>query len=157
HMTDPVPGHPESDSADDYLKWMNHAVWAEGIEPPLARKIKARYYVEISYIDHCLGTILDAVDARDDAENTLICFFSDHGDHLGDHGAWQKEGFFEASCRIPFLVSWPQRLAAGSQCDELACLTDLFGVATTAAGAPELRDGCDLIGLLEGNAPPREY
>jgi len=28
---------------------------------------------------------LDAVEARPDAANTLICFFADHGDHLGDH------------------------------------------------------------------------
>ncbi len=75
--------------------------------------LKARYYGEISYIDDCLGRILDAVDARADADNTLICFFTDHGDMLGDHHAWQKESFFEASCHIPFLVSWPATAAAG--------------------------------------------
>ena len=43
----------------------------------------------------------------------MICFFADHGDHLGDHHGWQKESFFEQSCHIPFLVSWPAKLPAG--------------------------------------------
>ena len=106
-MPDPVRGDPEMDHMDEQITWMNYAIWAEDINDPHARVLKARYYGEISYIDECLGRILDAVEARDDADNTLICLFSDHGDHLGDHRAWQKESFFEAACRIPFLVSWP--------------------------------------------------
>ncbi len=35
-MPDPVPGDPAIDAADDYLGWMNHAVWAENIPPPQA-------------------------------------------------------------------------------------------------------------------------
>ena len=119
-----------------------------------ARALKARYYGEITYIDACLGRILDAVDARPDADNTVICFFTDHGDHLGDHHAWQKESFFEQACHIPFLVSWPARLPAGVRHDGLVCLTDLFGIATTAAGEPELREGRDLLGMLAGSVAP---
>jgi choline-sulfatase len=118
--------------------------------------LKARYYGEISYIDHCLGQILDAVEARPDADNTLICFFADHGDHLGDHHGWQKQSFFEASCHVPFLVSWPVRLPADTRRDELVCLTDLFGIATHAAGTTELRQGEDVLGMLAGEAAPRQ-
>ena len=154
-MPSPVRGDPAVDHADENIPWGNHAVWAEEINDTWARIIKARYYGEISYIDQCLGKILDAVEARPDADNTVICFFTDHGDMLGDHHAWQKECFFEASCHIPFLVSWPAQVPADVRRSELACLTDLFGLATTAAGAPELRDGTDLLGLLAGRAQPR--
>ncbi len=154
----PSPYRAESgiDEADEQVTWMNHAIWAEDINDPHARVLKARYYGEISYIDACLGKILDAVDARPDAENTLICFFADHGDHLGDHDAWQKESFFEAACHVPFLVSWPARLPAGVRRDELVCLTDLFGIATGASGELEKRDGADVLGMLTGRASPRE-
>ena len=155
-MPDPVLGDPEIDAADDYLAWMNHAVWAEDIPASHARRIRARYYGSIAFLDACIGRLLDAVEARPDAANTLICFFSDHGDHLGDHRAWQKEGFFEASCRVPLLVSWPARLPAGRQHAGFATLTDLFGLATTAAGKPELRDGRDLLGALRGEGPARD-
>jgi len=156
-MPNPVRGARTTDHMDAQIPWMNHMIWAEDINDPHARTLKARYYGEISYIDGCIGRILDAVEKRGDGENTLICFFTDHGDHLGDHSAWQKESFFEASCHIPFLVSWPAKLAAGTRSDALVALTDLFGVATQAAGKMDLRQGRELLGVLDRSAAPREY
>ena len=177
-MPNPVRGDLAVDHMDEQIPWMNHIIWAEDINDSHARVLKARYYGEISYIDDCLGRILDAVEARGDAENTVICFFTDHGDHLGDHHAWQKESFFEASCHIPFLVSWPERLPGDTRRGELVSLVDLFGIATgaaTADGRPttddrrqtkdggrktegaETRDGIDLLGVLAGTAQPREF
>ena len=156
-MPNPVRGDRAIDHMDEQIPWMNYAIWAEDVNDPLARIVRARYYGEISYIDHCLGRILDAIAARDDADNTVICFYSDHGDHLGDHHAWQKESFFEQSSHVPFLLGWPVGLPAGAQNDEVVCLTDLFGIATTAGGESEPREGIDVLGMLEGAAPPREH
>lgn len=155
-MPDPVLGDHAIDAADDYLAWMNHAVWAEDISSGQARQLRARYFGSITFIDDCIGRILDAVEARPDTNNTLICFTSDHGDHLGDHRAWQKESFFESSCRVPLLVSWPDRLPGGARFENLAALTDLFGLATTASGTPVLRDGHDLLGAMRKSTPPRD-
>ena len=155
-MPNPTRGDLAIDHMDEQIPWMNRRIWADEIGDAWARMAKARYYGEITYIDDCLGRILDVVEARDDADDTVICFFTDHGDHLGDHSAWQKESFFDVSCRIPFLVSWPARLPADERREELASLIDLFGIATTAAGQAELRDGCDLVGAVEGGAPARE-
>ena len=154
-MSDPIVGPSEIDEADPYLSWMNHLVWAENISPTQVRQIKARYYGEISFLDRCIGRILDALRRRSDWENTLVVFFSDHGEHLGDHRAWQKESYFESACRIPLIVSWPVRLPASQITDSLASLTDLFGIATRAAGACDLRDGHDILGALLNEAPPR--
>jgi choline-sulfatase len=157
-MPDPVRGNREIDLMDEQVRWMNHAIWADDISDARARALKARYYGEISYIDACLGRILDAVAARDDAANTLICFFADHGDHLGDHHAWQKESFFEGSAHVPFLVSWPEVLDANVRRDDLVSLTDLFGIATRAAfGEAEVRDGIDVLGVLAGETEPRPF
>ncbi len=155
-MSNPVRGSLDLDHMDEQIPWMNHAIWAEDINDAHARVLRARYYGEISYIDQCLGRVLDAVEARDDADNTLICFFTDHGDHLGDHNAWQKESYFEASCHIPFLISWPKRLPKNVHREELVCLADLFAIATAASGATEPRDGMDVLGMVEGQVPPRD-
>ena len=156
-MGDPVCGDLAVDHMDVSIPHHNHYIWADGISNARARVLKARYYGEISYIDACLGRILDAVEARPDADNTLICFFSDHGDHMGDHHAWQKETFFDAACHIPFLLSWPARLAGDTRREEFVCLTDLFGVATSAAGASQPREGIDVLAMLDGRAQPREH
>ena len=154
-MPNPIGGDITLDHTDEQLPFMNYAIWAEAINDSHARVLKARYYGEISYIDQQIGRILDAVEAGPVPGNTLICFFSDHGDHLGDHHSWQKESFFEASCRVPFLVSWPHRFPRDVKRDELVCLTDLFGLATSAARVPEFRDGIDLLGVLERKAGGR--
>ena len=156
-MPDPVRGDIGVDHADEQIPWMNHGVWAEDVSDAQARMLRARYYGELTYIDDCLGRVLDAVEARHDADDTVICFFADHGDHLGDHRAWQKESFFEASCHVPFLLSWPAGgIARGERRDELVSLIDLFGIATGAAGDTDLRDGADVLGILRGTAAPRE-
>jgi choline-sulfatase len=156
-MPNPVRGDLAVDHLDEQIPWMNHIIWAEDINASHARALKARYYGEITYIDDCLGRILDAVEECPDADDTLICFFADHGDHLGDHHAWQKESFFEQSCHVPFLLSWPASLPANVQRGDLVCLTDLFGIATHAAGATEVRDGVDVLGLLGGTAAGRAW
>jgi len=155
-MPNPICGRLQVDHMDDQIPVMNYMIWAEDINNPRARTLKARYYGEISYIDQCLGRVLDAVESRPDADNTLICFFADHGDHLGDHHAWQKESFFEASCHIPFLLSWHSHLKRGIRRDDLVCLTDLFGIATSAAGNADLREGMDVLGMMNGSVSPRE-
>ena len=155
-MPNPILGDLKTDFMDEQIPYMNYAVWAEDINAPHARVLKARYYDEITYIDSCIGQILAAIERRGDAENTVICFFADHGDLLGDHHGWQKECFFEGSCHIPFLASWPARLPGGQQRSDLACLIDLFGIATGAAGQQEIRQGMDILGLGTGTPEKRK-
>ena len=158
-MPDAICGRIEDDHMDEEIPYMQYAIWADAINTPLARIVKARYYGEISYIDFCLGRILDAIEAKPNSKNTLIliCFFSDHGDLLGDHHGWQKQNFFEASCRIPFLVSWPDQLRAGEVRHELVSLSDLFGIATRAGGERDLREGTDLLGIFRDECEPRRF
>ena len=156
NMPASILGDVAVDHMDEQIPCMNYAVWADQISPVLNQQLWARYYGEISYIDWCMGRILDAVEKRPDVDNTLIAFFADHGDHMGDHHAWQKESFFEQACHVPFLVSWPAKLDAKQKDDQLVCLADLFGIATTAAGSQELRDGWDVLGAHKGTAPKRE-
>lgn len=156
-MSNPIRGNLATDHMDEQIPWMNYAIWAEDINDSHSRVLKSRYYGEITYIDDCIGKILDAVEARGDGDNTLICFFSDHGDHMGDHHAWQKESFFEASVHVPFLASWPGRIPAGGKRNQLVSLVDLFGLATGAGGKAQHRDGVDVLAALTNDSPTREF
>ena len=156
-MPDPILGNAEEDHLDEEISFMRYAVWADAINPALVKIVKARYYGEITYLDHCLGRILDAIEAGSNPDKILICFFSDHGDLLGDHHGWQKQNFFAGACRVPFLLSWPAGLSAGTVRNEILGLADLFGIATEAAGACELREGIDVLKMLRGECAPRDY
>ncbi|MHC4122664.1 MAG: sulfatase family protein [Planctomycetota bacterium] len=156
-MPEPIQTDKKNDHMDEHITWMNYAIWADELNDYHAKVFRSRYYGEITYIDDCIGKILDAVEAKGNSDNTAICFFADHGEHLGDHNAWQKESFFEAACHIPFLVSWPKKIPANKKCDELVCLTDLFAIATGASGEVEKRDGTDLLGVIEGKVKPRKH
>ena len=155
-MPNPVRGDLACDHMDEQITWMNYAIWADELNDFSAREARARYYGEITYIDACLGKILDCVEAGGNSDNTLICFFTDHGDMIGDHSAWQKECYFEQACHIPFLLSLPNKIPAGSTNGSIAALADLFGIATSAAGIRELRDGADIFGSI-GQDPARDY
>ncbi len=150
-MRDPVAGPDDIDFMDERVRWNRYFVFAEEMSNAHFRTLRARYYGTISYIDSCIGRLLDAVD-----DDTFICFTADHGEFLGDHQAIQKENFFEESVHVPMLISWPGQIDAGSSCDAVTMLSDLFGLFTSAAGDLELRDGADLFGVLQGRAEPRE-
>ena len=156
-LPEAILGNIEEDHLDEEIPFMRHAIWADAINPALNKIVKARYYGEVTYLDYCLGRILDAVETRPNSENVLICFFSDHGDLLGDHHGWQKQNFFEAACRVPLLLSWPTALPAGTERTEFISLADLFGVATGAAGACEMREGIDVLKMLRGESAPRQH
>ena len=156
-LPEAILGNIEEDHLDEEIPFMRHAIWADAINPALTKIVKARYYGEVTYLDYCLGRILDAVETRPNSENVLICFFSDHGDLLGDHHGWQKQNFFEAACRVPLLLSWPTALPAGNIRRELISLADLFGIATGAAGECEVREGIDVLKMLRGECAPRQH
>ena len=54
---------------------------------------------------------LDAAGLRD---NTIIVFTSDHGDFVGSYGLYQKQGPWDTSANVPFLVSGPGITAGAS-------------------------------------------
>ena len=68
------------------------------------RKDLAGYYAMIENLDWNVGRVLSTLSETGLAKNTIIVFFSDHGDMHGSHGQILKCSPYEESIRIPFLV-----------------------------------------------------
>ena len=118
------------------------------------KRIRALYYGNISLIDKGVGRILQALDELGLAENTLVIFASDHGELMGDHGAFQKSKPYEASMRVPFLMRLPKQVMAGGTSNERVSLLDLMPTFLDVAGIdypgqPQL-PGASLLGQSGG-------
>ena len=51
------------------------------------KQAKAAYYGLTSFMDNCVGGVLQALETSGQADNTLVIYISDHGEMLGDQGA----------------------------------------------------------------------
>ena len=118
-----------------------------------ARLGRAYYHTMVKLIDREMGRILDCLERRGLAENTLIVFTTDHGELLGDHGLWMKGPFhYEELVRIPMLLRWPKAIPGGQRVRGLISQVDLVPTILSAIGKaiPDEIDGVDALPLLRG-------
>ncbi|BCX49450.1 arylsulfatase [Haloferula helveola] len=116
-------------------------------------------------MDENIGRILDALDRRNIADNTLVVFHSDNGadpKHGGSNQPLRGNKFttWEGGVRVVALARWPGKFDKGSRFGGPVCYLDLFPTFATATGstAPEGLDGTDLLPALTGRGalPKRE-
>lgn len=86
-----------------------------GLDFHLLRTMKAYYYACISFVDCQVGRILDALEQTGQAENTLVLFTADHGEHLGDYGCFGKRTFHDTAARVPLLAWQKGRFEGGAR------------------------------------------
>ena len=112
------------------------------------RRARHGYYGSISLVDDLVGQVMDAlVSARLD-QNTIVVFTADHGDMLGERGAWYKMSFYERSCRVPLMISIPGE-AGGRRVTQCTSLIDLMPTLLDLT----LDQGCaDLVEPIEGRS-----
>ena len=104
-------------------------------------------------IDDAVNAVLESLDRHGLAENTLLVIISDHQSR-------GKDACYEGN-RVPCLMRWPRRIAAGRKNADLFANIDLVPTALAAAGADVTRyptDGINMLPYLNGanNAGPRQ-
>lgn len=108
------------------------------------------YLACVAFVDAQVGKVLDAIEARDDADNTIIIFTSDHGYHMGEKDYVFKLTPWEESVRVPLVISGPN-IAKGKESTAPVSLVDLFPTCLDYAElkATHTLDGYSLKPLLE--------
>ena len=114
------------------------------------------YLASVTFADHCLGLVLDALEKSKYADNTIIALFSDHGFHLGEKERWAKRSLWEDATRVPVVVVAPGHKAS-QKTNRPAELLDIFPTLLELAGLPkdETQEGQSLVPLMKN--PKREW
>jgi arylsulfatase A-like enzyme len=118
------------------------------VDTPQTRKDRADYYTDVSEMDRILGQVMDALKSRGMADNTMLIYTTDQGANW----PFAKWCLYDAGIRVPLIVRWPGRVAAGSTSDAMVSLADLLPTMMRAAGAegPDGLDGRSFLPVLLG-------
>jgi arylsulfatase A-like enzyme len=129
------------------------------------------YYGCITALDEQMGKLRAELRKLGISDNTMVWFCSDNGPEgkdgktgrtRGSAGPFRgrKRSLFEGGVRVPGLLEWPDRIAAG-QVTHIPCSTsDYFPTVMDALGfkikdKPEPIDGISLMPLIEGKMTER--
>ena len=120
----------------------------------------------ISYLDEQVGELVSELKKLGIYENTIIIFTSDNGPtYLDADTKWfesaspfqtetgrTKGHLYEGGIRVPMIVSWPDKIKAGTETNHISAFWDVMptfcDIAVTEA--PEFIDGISFLSVLEG-------
>lgn len=127
------------------------------------------YAAMVDVMDAGIGKVIQALEENSLRENTLIFFLSDNGGPQSTRHQpkkWNgssntpfrggKGNLYDGGIHVPFVVSWPKVIAAGSKCDTPVISLDIAATALSVAGVPDKLtkrlEGLDLTGVLSGKS-----
>ncbi len=118
------------------------------------------YAAMVDAMDQAIGRILAAVEARADAANTLVLFFSDNGGILNvgsSNGPYRgaKLTVYEGGTRVCAAMRWPAGgVSGGKRFDQRIGYIDVLPTVLAAAAAPAAKnvDGLNFLPALRDHA-----
>ncbi|HEU5315079.1 MAG TPA: sulfatase-like hydrolase/transferase, partial [Chloroflexota bacterium] len=112
------------------------------------KRLVARYWGLTSLVDTYVGRILEHLEERGLAEETIVVYSTDHGDMMGEHRLIAKGVPYEGSARVPLVVRVPG--VAPRRIETPVCQVDLLPTLMEALGhdAPAHAQGESLLGLM---------
>jgi arylsulfatase A-like enzyme/Flp pilus assembly protein TadD len=164
-VVDDIIGWLGTQPADQpYFVWLHFYDAHDPYEPPKewAEKLGGRMYDgEVAFVDHQLGRLREAIDARSQQDGTAWMILADHGEALDrEHGEHTHGMYvFDPTMRIPFIVRPPTPLGAPKvESVHTVSNVDVTPTALGLLGAPPILDvdGVDLSPFVTGEGPARD-
>ena len=140
--------------------------------------VHAQFAAMITRLDGYVGEIMAKLRERGLDDNTIVVFTSDNGPHeeggadptfFGRDGKLRgiKRQCYEGGIRIPFIVWWKGRIAAGVENDHCLAFYDVMPTLCELAGVKNLRkyassaddvfDGISFVPTLLGRGNQKEH
>ena len=145
------------DAAHPFFLYYAPVAVHEPVTPSSATRGTSRggkYCDWIHDLDLSVGRVLDVLDRKDLARDTLVLLTSDNGGvvalrqdrsetdayraGLRPNGEFRdgKVSIYEGGFRVPFLVRWPGHVPAGTVCDAMTSLVDVLASLAAVVGEP---------------------
>jgi arylsulfatase len=147
--------HPETMSfaSDTQRDFLCAYAGTQRLSEAQVRRARQCYYGHVAFVDHAFGRLLEGLGAMGELEDTVVAYVSDHGTHLGDHGFFQKQSFWDAAARVPFFVA-----GSGIAAQEIDTPVNIGSLLPTlldwaALPMPESTDYPSLATTLNGDRP----
>jgi N-sulfoglucosamine sulfohydrolase len=124
-------------------------------DTPAVRQELARMYDNIADMDAQVGAILEQLEEDGLSDNTIVLYWSDHGDGVPR----AKRSLYDSGLRVPLMIRWPKGLASGPKpgavSNELVSFVDLAPTVLALAGVriPAHLPGRVLVGPTAAPAP----
>jgi len=134
------PAHPELRNIRHFFNYDEH------FDENKMREARVAYYGLTSFMDHCIGRILQTLDNTGMADNTVVLYVSDHGDMLGDQGYWTKQVMFDASAGVPMIAAGPG-IPCGHTITGGTSLVDIAATAVDVTGCTHDEQSKSLPGV----------
>jgi arylsulfatase A-like enzyme len=120
---------------------------------------RRKYLAQVSLLDDAIGQVTAALAESGQTRRTLIFFFSDNGGPVKNGAAngalrGQKGQVYEGGIRVPFIVSWPEKIPPNSTFESPVSSLDVLATSLSAASIPlpadKKYDGVNLLPHFSG-------
>lgn len=112
-----------------------------------------RMYSNIRMMDHQVGQMLQELEDAGELENTIIVWYTDHGGPLPR----QKRLLYDSGLRVPMIIRYPNKQAAGQRDDQLISFIDFAPTTLSLVGIqpPAEMNGQAFLGKYKRTENPK--
>lgn len=94
------------------------------------------YLATVTFVDDCIGVLLDGLSASKYADNTIVMLWGDHGWYLGEKMRYGKTQLWQEACRVPMMVKVPGITPNNKRCNGVVNLIDMYPTLVELCGLP---------------------
>lgn len=128
-----------------------HDSWLRAEKYGRHKEAVQAYLATITFVDDCIGVLLDGLAKSNYADNTIIMLWGDHGWHLGEKKKYGKTYLWHEATRVPLMVKVPGVTPKSKKCNGVVNLIDMYPTLIELCGLPPnpKNDGHSFAKLLK--------
>ena len=128
--------------------------WANSIDNKAIERLNALYDGKIHFVDHYFGQLLDRLKKMGLDQNTVVVFFSDHGELLYEYDdvlTFDHRSLYDANIHVPFIIKGPG-IPKGKTVGAMTSHIDIAPTILEIAGLPQMpgSQGKNLLPVIKG-------